>query len=640
MKNLLSVLLFLVTIVTLGQVSEKHDYFVQFNGSQFANKVAIADIFKHKAFDSFKKSDFDIEEYTKFIEFNGKITVHGNFTDSLPYYHITFPIKNSAEVMAFLENKIASKVENDSVIRVIKTQENYKLYSSTSEKYSIAWNENNLVIVEFLKPMLASYEPVVYDYEEEEEWNEEEEIWEEEVVEATEAEETVEELQEKINSIPPPPPAPEVISVEEWNEEVIESTEADEEWNEEEEIWEEEDYDYEQEDKEYYAQLEAEKQERIIKQNEYIATLFENSFKIPVSDKVSKDADVSVWINYGSTYSAIYNTLGYSKYLSGLSSKGFSSSMETAIKGLNYDFYFKNDKASVVQSVEYSNALATIMKRVVNRKINNKIFNYFPKSTPLGYFSYHISSEEMLKSFPEISEQIYGGMFGIDNKDIAVVTDLIATILDEKAIASMFDGDLSVFLHDVQEKETTYISYDYDEDYEEIEVEKTVKKQTPIFTFVFTSTHPTLGDKLIDLGVRKNGLVENNNGVYAIKGTSDMGGLQLIKDGNVVVITNGLEYLNNNRTSDYSNSIKKQLKTSYLHGDLNIKELIKSSVTEETKDADKTKMLKVAEQFQNVNFSSSKKLVKNKLFFEMNVTSSKNDKNIILQTLDLIDLLK
>lgn len=621
MKNLLSVLLFLVTIVTFGQVSEKHDYFVQFNGSQFANKVAIADIFKHKAFDSFKKSDFDIEEYTKFIEFNGNITVHGNFTDSLPYYQITFPIKSSAEVTAFIKNKIASKAENDSVIREIKTQENYNLYSNTSEKYSIAWNDNNLVIVEFLKPVLANYEPVVYDYEQEEEWAEEEETWEEEL----ETEEATEELQEKINSIPP---APEVISVEEWNE------------NEEEETWEEDDYNYEQEDKEYYAQLEVEKQKRIIKQNKYIATLFENSFKKPVSDKINKEADVSVWINYESTYSAIYNTLGYSKYLSGLSSKGFSNSMETAIKGLNFDFYFKNDKASVVQSVEYSNELATIMKRVVNRKINNKIFNYFPKTTPLGYFSYHISSEEMLNSFPEISEQIYGGMFGIDNKDIAIITDLIATILDEKAIASMFDGDLSMFLHDVQEKETTYTTYDYDENYEEIEVEKTIKKQVPIFTFVFTSTHPTLGDKLIDLGVRKNGLVENNKGVYTINEASDMGDFQLIKDGNVVVITNGLEYLNKNQTSDYSNSIKKQLKTNYLHGDLNIKQLIKSAVTEETKDADKTKMLKVAEQFENMNFSASKKLVKNKLFFEMNITSSKNDKNIILQTLDLIDFLK
>lgn len=628
MKNLLSVLLFLVSIVVFGQVSQKHDYFVQFNGSQFANKVAIADIFKHKVFDSFKKSDFDIDEYTKFIEFNENITVHGNFTDSLPYYQITFPIKSSAEVTAFIENKIASKVAKDSIIREINTEENYKLYSDSSEKYSIAWNENNLVIVEFLKPMLANYEPVVYDYENEETYEEE---YEEEV-EAVEAEETEEELQEKINSIPPPPPAPEVISVEEWNEneeEVVE--ESEEEW--------EDDYDYEEENKEYYAQLEVEKQERIVKQNEYIATLFENTFIAPTSDKITKDADVSIWINYGSTYSAIYNTLGYSKYLSGLSSKGFSNSMETAIKGLNYDFYFKNDKASVIQSVEYSNSLAAIMKRIVNRKINNKVFNYFPKTTPLGFASYHISSEEMLKGFPEISEQVYGSMFSIDNKDISVVTDLIATILDEKAIATMFDGDLSMFLHDVQEKETIYTTYEYDEDYEEIEVEKTVKKQLPIFSFVFTSTHPTLGDKLIDLGVRKNGL-EENNGVYLIKGTSEMGGLQLIKDGSVIVITNGLEYLNNNRTSDYSNSIKKQLKKNYLYGHLNLKQLIKSSITEDTKDADKTKMLKVAEEFQNVNFSSSKKIVKNKLFFEMNVESSKNDKNIILQTLDLIDFLK
>lgn len=627
MKNLFSVLLFLVSILTFGQVSQKQDYFVQFNGSQFANKVAITDVFKHKAFDSFKKSDFNIDEYSKFIEFNGNITVHGNFTDSIPYYQITFPIKSSSEVTAFIENKIASKVETDSVFREIISLDTYKLYSTTSEKYSIAWNEKHLIIVEFLKPTLSNYETVSHtnEYETEEvyveEWDEEEEN---EAIEAVEA--------------------VEVVSVEEWNEE--EETEAVEavsveEWNEEAEVEteESEEYDYDQEDNEYYAQIEAEKQERILKQNEYIATLFDGVFQVPVSEKITKEADVSVWVNYGSSYSAIFNTFGSSRYLRGLFPKTFNSSLESAIKGLNYDFYFKNDKATVVQSVEYSNVLASIMKRIVNRKINSKMFNYFPKTTPMGYFSYHINSEEMLKGFPEISEQIYGSMFSIDNKDISIVTDLIATIIDEEAIATMFDGDLSMFLHDIQEKETTYTTYEYDEDYEEVEVEKTIKKQLPVFSFVFTSTHPTLGNKLIDLGVRKN-MLEENDGVYLIKGTSDMGDLQLIKDGNVVVITNGLDYLNNNKTSNYSTSIKKQLKNNYLYGDLNLKQLIERFSTKETLEGDKTKMLQVAEKFQNVNFNSSKKIINNKLFFEMSIQTTKNDKNIILQTLDLFEMLK
>lgn len=52
---------------------------------------------------------------------------------------------------------------------------------------------------------------------------------------------------------------------------------------------------------------------------------------------------------------------------------------------------------------------------------------------------------------------------------------------------------------------------------------------------------------------------------------------------------------------------------------------------------DTAKALRIADQFKNVEMKSSNKLEGNKIKVEMNMNSNFSNKNIILQTLDLID---
>lgn len=51
------------------------------------------------------------------------------------------------------------------------------------------------------------------------------------------------------------------------------------------------------------------------------------------------------------------------------------------------------------------------------------------------------------------------------------------------------------------------------------------------------------------------------------------------------------------------------------------------------------KLLKISNQFKNIAFKSSNKLDGNKMKVEMEMNSNFSDKNIILQTLDLVDFL-
>ncbi|CAM3960244.1 MULTISPECIES: hypothetical protein [Flavobacterium] len=643
MKKRFNVLLLLASTFIFGQVAPKDfDYFVQFNGSQFSKKVTLDEIMNHNAIKKIAKSekDFNIKDYTSLIKSDKNVTIHGNFSDSIPFYQITIPIKNREEVKAFVMQKIKENSEkiSDEVTTQIEDYDTYTVYNSSNTAASMAWNDEYLVILEFIKPKNSSYnDPYAYEVVE---------PYEEDYDYEYGVEEDRDSVQFNIDDLPPPPPS----EYEDWvevveAEAVIESTEVEEavEWVEvEEEViesTEDYDYDYEEEDNEYLKQLEEEKAKRKEMQNMQIEYLFSNGFVLPFSAKINTKADISTWVNYKSAFSSIRDLTSSMKYIFGRNTSFTDTDIiENYINGMNFDFYFENDKARVEEVIEYSSSLAEVMNKVSNRKINKSIYKYFPNQDPLGYMTYHINSKELLNSYPKLIEQMYSGNPYFGHDDMSIVVDLMATMIDEEAVSTLFDGDLSMFLHDIKKEESSYTTYEYDENYDEVEVEKTIQKTIPVFTMLFTSTHKTMADKLFDLGVRKGGLIKRK-GYYEVKGSSDMGALKLIKDGDVIVITNGLEYLINGKGSNFSKSIIKDSKQNTMSASVNLKDLIVKYVTNEDFGKDTTKMLKVSQQFEKVEMKSSKKLKNNKQSVEMILHSSNSDKNIILQTLDLVDFL-
>ncbi|NHN25637.1 DUF4836 family protein [Flavobacterium jejuense] len=627
MKKQLHVLLLLASTFVFSQLTPKElDYFVQFNGSQFSKKVSLDEILNHDAIKkiSNSKSDFNIKEYTSLIRMDKDITIHGNFSSkNIPFYQITIPIKNREEVRTLLtkkneEDRINTK---DSITAEIIDYELYSVFNDPKQEFSIAWNNDYLIFIEFIKPIsndngysnLYNTSPV-YD---------------EEVIEVAETEEAVEYNEEEYREEEIIIQSTEVEDQTEWEEvEVVEAPVDDYDYN----------YNYEEENNEYLKQIEEEKQRRKEMQNEHIAFLFDDGFVVPTSDKINLKADISAWVNYQSAFNSMKDFSGIVKSMVG-GSRGLSSDdIDSFIKGVNFNMYFENKNARIEQTIEYSKSLADIMTKVVNRKINKNIFKYFPNQTPMAYMSYHINSEELLRNFPSITAQMYNDNRFLKKEDMEIVTDLISTMLDEKAIASLFDGDFTVFLHDISEQEYTYKSYEYDEDYNEIEVEKTDKRTTPIFTVLFTSTHRTMGNKLLDLAERRKVLIKEKQ-FYKVRGSEkEMGDLRIIKDGDVVVITNGLSFISNSN-SNFTINFKQQIKKNYMFGDLNLKKLMEKYASKENLGKDASKMRKVSQQFEKIDFKSSKKMENNKLQFEMSLHSSSSDKNIILQTLDLVTFL-
>lgn len=576
-------ILFTFSLAHSQTLSKKQDYFVQFNGNQLSKKVSVAEVLNHSVLKNVKdgKMKLDIDQYFDLIKTDEKITVHGNYSDSIPYYQITIPIKSRNDIKNFLTQK---DKENDSIAKpLIEDFGQYSVYNSGDKKTTIAWNESHLVIFGLTKK---------YSY----------------------------------NDYTGTPAVVDSIAVVEATDVAVEAPVVDTAYA-----------DYSDN---YYANYQKKQTAfdsiQAISQNRFIKLLFENGFTVPTSDKVHENADISCWLDYGSAmsgfntaYAALARFTTYNKFLQNQKNIG------NFVKGINVDFYFDNDNARVEEIVEYSKPMADIVGKISNRKVNKNIFNYFPAQKPLGYMTYHFNTKEILNSFPTFSAEIFSNPY-ILKEDISVVTDLISTIIDEEATATLFDGDLSMFLYDVKEKEVTTKTYEYDENYESKEVVKTIKKAIPLFSVIFTSTHPTFADKLIQLGVRKKVLTQKGN-YYEIKGTQEYGNLFIFRDKDVVIIGNSIDHIFPKENS-FSKEIKKELKQNYFSAQISMDKLFTAySNSGEAKQSEIKTLNRLTQQFTDVTLYSAKKLVDNKLKFELRLNSSKGDKNIILQTLDMIE---
>lgn len=599
MKHFFTCLILLISFLVNSQTNTKpYDYFVQFNGDQLSKKVNITDVLNHSLINKYTqgKPDFDVKQYASLFRLDQKISVHGNFTDSIPYYQVTIPIKSRNDIKKFMEELNAKKIADSLPTATIVDFPLYSLLTTDGKRNSLAWNDNYLVIVGFTK----NYTSNLFNTSE---------LQEEIAVDEAPSEDI--QLEEPLIEEEPT----QILSQEVTEEAITYKTD------------------------DYYTKYDQERQAfdslQTIQRNEFIKSLFEKGFTPPSSDKINTTAAISSWINYKSAMSSFYDAYAslaqfssYNKFLPGQKNLG------NFVKGINLDFYFDNDNARVEEVIEYSKPLADIMNKITNRKINKNIYSYFPDNKPLGYMTYHINTKEALKNIPAFTSEILNNIAFVKD-DITIVTDLISTIVDEEATATLFDGDLSLFLHDVKKVEVMTKSYEYDDNYEQTEVEKMETKSIPLFTMVFTSTHPTFGDKILQLGIRKKFLVQKGD-YYEITGTQGKyGDLFIIKDKDVIVIGNSHEYFNTNNGS-FVKEVKKDLKQSYFLGKVNIPEASRV-YSEETKNTNSEKFEQFATQFSDITLQSSKKLIDNKLKFELRLNSLKTNKNIILQTLDFIE---
>lgn len=232
-------------------------------------------------------------------------------------------------------------------------------------------------------------------------------------------------------------------------------------------------------------------------------------------------------------------------------------SIKTGINALSGNLVFDKDQVNMKLDMNLDKRVAASYKKMYNNKLDRSFVRYFNPDEALAYMSLSFDMEETLRGNGEVLKMLYEPMLKqagfVEEADLAL--DMLDMIIDEEAIAEFITGDAVLVLHDVEDREVTYKTTEWDEDLNAVEVEKTKKEMLPSFTFMLGSENKKMINKLLRIG-KKHGIVSNesNYTLFASGGMVPFD-MYLTQQDDIVFLTNEKDmiqkYVNRKRKCSY-----------------------------------------------------------------------------------------
>lgn len=267
---------------------------------------------------------------------------------------------------------------------------------------------------------------------------------------------------------------------------------------------------------------------------------------------IDQKAEATIWISGVEKLSSAYLPLEYFKGVNFMGGYGTANAK-----------LFLEDKAIKMSSaMTFSEDMGSVLRKVHKRKLNKKFLKYINEDQMIGYMAYAMDTKAYLQEYPKLVSKIYGSVY---SDEVGMATDLFSLLLDEEAIGKVIKGDGMFIFNGLVQKETSYKSYDYNEEnFETTEVMKTKKETLPDFLMMISTEDTRLIDKLIAYGVKKEFLSNSHNSkLYEITiPKSPMALYFSIKDGVIFLSTDEraiTEILNNTFAAKLSSKHKKAL---------------------------------------------------------------------------------
>lgn len=203
-----------------------------------------------------------------------------------------------------------------------------------------------------------------------------------------------------------------------------------------------------------------------------------------------------------------------------------------------------NNQLKTTSDFTFSEDFVKMYKDIYKKGVNPKFYKHLDKDV-LAFASININTEAYLKELPAFVDKFYGPLLPNYQDAISLGTTIFDIVFDEKAISKVFKGDNLLLLNGVVKTQVTYKDYEYDDDYNATEVEKTKMETIPQFLWMFTSEDNRIYNQIIKLALKEEGVIDLNNGIYQIN-TSGQDYFKVYiqaKDG-VVYVGNNLDKMN------------------------------------------------------------------------------------------------
>ena len=562
------------------------------------------------------------------------------------------PLKNKENIIALLPKRTQERVEGDG---------NISYFTDLYDAAVTMWDDNTLLMVIYQE--LETYDDYGYDdyyryddYSVTEEAAEAVDAASEVVEDEVQEGEIISEIVEEANTTEAAVEELEKAQEEEYVEEtIIETTESDYDENGY--------YNNDYYNDEYYKKQEEKRIEREAKQEERrkenLITVVEKG-KAVLSGNYSQGSilnnkeyvasigsdkeEASFWINdLGSLYMeampAIFGQSGIGNPYGMVNIDRLYGGMSLTSK-LN----FEDDKASIKTIYKMNNEMASYYKEMYNGKMNNNFFKYFNEDEIQGYLAVNTNTEGTLKAYPKMIDAMFSGVEENHLQDLVpITTRFVSLLLDEEAIAKIVRGDMLFVMNGIEQKEVTYTTYEYDENYESTEVTKTKMETIPNFLFMVTSEEKEIFDRLMRIGT-KEGIVTFENGFYQVNIPDVPFSLNMLFKGNTLLIGNSAKDImaisngsfNAKVSSKHKKLIAKNSGSIYING----KHITKSIPSDLVPEAYKEKLNYISNNVEDIEFKVGK--MKGNVLegeFILNTPKGQGHKNSLAYFMNMIDAL-
>ncbi len=194
-------------------------------------------------------------------------------------------------------------------------------------------------------------------------------------------------------------------------------------------------------------------------------------------------------------------------------------SLENDYKDMFFDLTQQKNKITLKTGVTLGKDLVKLTKQLYARKPNPKFAKYLTAET-LGYFNVNVNTEAYLKEIPAFFAKNLKKYFGKENEVLELMALGLEIALDEKAVAKIMPGDNLVVVNGIANLKIDYVDYDYDDNYDLKEVNKTKEEKVASFIWMFTSEDQRIIKKALDVAVSKTDATFSE-GIYRIKQGND-----------------------------------------------------------------------------------------------------------------------
>ena len=356
--------------------------------------------------------------------------------------------------------------------------------------------------------------------------------------------------------------------------------------------------------------------------------------------------DIHLWMNYEDILgnnSALMEGMGTSS-LGAMA--GFYKELASLYKGtfVSMRMNFNEGEMKMETNLYAEEEMMDLYKGFYKHKFEKDLLKYIDASNLLGYYSFSLNIENTFEGMADMMFPIleqdpsYGPMF-------TAAMGALDVIIDQESLYELFGGDFVFAVTGIQEYEKVITTYEYDENFDATEIQKTEIERLPKFTVLAPFGNRENLMKLMNLAVKTNVLNQTGN-YFSVADTEDLGmNIYLApNDDDILILSNDDELMgtrlntgfgtDKRLASDQQKWLKKNSQTMFWDVPLTVEILKKLGMEDENPIL--TYLSKENAMIDKVVLTSPKK-IKGSVYTQMSVTMKDKSENILTQMMNLIN---